>query len=91
LSPWRSCWLWRCTDAPGIDRVIHQRTLHIGPEEVVVAAKIAVARGATAEDVADAINAAEVKCREAIPDLRLLIYLEPDIERASTTASPTTG
>jgi hypothetical protein len=56
-----------------------------------VAAKIAVARGATAEDVADAINAAEVKCREAIPDLRLLIYLEPDIERASTTASPTTG
>jgi hypothetical protein len=79
------------TGAPGIDRVIHQRILHIGPEEIVVAAKVAVARCATAEDVADAINAAKVKCREAVPDVRLLIYREPDIERARPTASPTTG
>jgi cation diffusion facilitator family transporter len=64
----------------GIDRVIHQRTLHVGPEEVVVAAKVAVPSGTTAEDIADAINAAEVKAREAAPDLTLLMYLEPDID-----------
>ncbi len=64
----------------GIDRVIHQRTLHVGPEEVVVAAKVAVPAGTTVEDIADAINAAEVKAREAAPDLTLLMYLEPDID-----------
>jgi cation diffusion facilitator family transporter len=71
----------------GIDRVIHQRTLHVGPEEVVVAAKVAVARGARAEDIADSIDRAEAKAREALPALTLLIYLEPDIERASVTAA----
>jgi len=71
--------------ASGIDRVIHQRTLHVGPEEVVVAAKIAVPRGATAEQVADAINAAERSAREAVPDLTLLIYLEPDIDLRMAT------
>ncbi|QGN56687.1 cation diffusion facilitator family transporter [Nostocoides sp. HKS02] len=73
--------------APGIERVIHQRTVHLGPEEVVVAAKVAVARGAKAEDIADAINAAEARARAAVPDLTLLIYLEPDID----TGRPVTG
>jgi cation diffusion facilitator family transporter len=73
--------------APGIERVIHQRTVHLGPEEVVVAAKVAVARGAKAEDIADAINAAEAQARAAVPDLTLLIYLEPDID----TGRPVTG
>jgi divalent metal cation (Fe/Co/Zn/Cd) transporter len=67
---------------PVIDRVIHQRTLHVGPEEVVVAAKIAVAGGSTAGDISDAIDAAEVSARRALPDLNLLIYLEPDIDNA---------
>jgi cation diffusion facilitator family transporter len=76
------------TSTPGIDRVIHQRTLHVGPEEVVVAAKVAVPAGAGADDIAVAIDGAEVRCREAVPDLTLLIYLEPDIDR-SRTAQPT--
>jgi len=73
---------------PGIGRVIHQRTLHVGPEELVVAAKVAVRAGAEAEAVADAIDAAEVRAREAVSDLTLLIYLEPDIDRGQAAATP---
>jgi cation diffusion facilitator family transporter len=75
----------------GIDRVIHQRTLHVGPEEVVVAAKVAVAQGARAEDIADSIDRAEAKAREAVPELTLLIYLEADIDRASVAATEPAG
>jgi cation diffusion facilitator family transporter len=61
-----------------IDRVIHMKTLHLGPEELLVAAKIAVTPDASAEEVARAINAAESRVREAVPIARV-IYLEPDI------------
>jgi cation diffusion facilitator family transporter len=66
-----------------IDRVIHLRTLHMGPEELLVAAKIAVARDDTAADVARAIDAAESRIREAVPMARH-IYIEPDLDRART-------
>jgi divalent metal cation (Fe/Co/Zn/Cd) transporter len=77
--------------APGVERVIHQRTLHVGPEEVVVAAKVAVAPGARADEIAASINVAEARAREAAPGLTLLIYLEPDIDVAApvtTSATP---
>jgi divalent metal cation (Fe/Co/Zn/Cd) transporter len=70
------------TSTPGIDRVVHQRALHVGPEEVVVAVKVTVPAGARANAIADAIDAAEARCREAVPGLTLLIYLEPEIDRA---------
>jgi cation diffusion facilitator family transporter len=63
---------------PLIDRVIHMRTLHLGPEELLVAAKIAVRRDASAEDVAAAIDGAEHRIRDVEPIARV-IYLEPDI------------
>ncbi|MEV4618956.1 cation diffusion facilitator family transporter [Asanoa sp. NPDC049573] len=63
---------------PGIERIIHMKTLHLGPEELLVAAKIAVTPNETAEDLARAINAAEARIREAVPIARV-IYLEPDI------------
>jgi cation diffusion facilitator family transporter len=66
-----------------IDRVIHLRTLHMGPEELLVAAKIAVARDDTAADVARAIDAAESRIRQAVPMARH-IYIEPDLDRART-------
>ena len=69
---------------PGIDRVIHQRTLHIGPEEVVVAAKVAVPAGSTAANIAAAINEAETMAREVANGLTLLMYLEPDIDTGTT-------
>jgi cation diffusion facilitator family transporter len=64
----------------GVESVIHQRTLHIGPEELLVAAKIAVPAAVTAAEVAQAIDAAERRVREAVPIARI-IYLEPDIVR----------
>ncbi|MEU0476316.1 cation diffusion facilitator family transporter [Streptomyces olivaceus] len=58
--------------------IIHMRTLHLGPEELLVAAKIAVRHDGTATEIAAAINAAESRIREATPIARV-IYLEPDI------------
>ena len=63
---------------PGIERVIHMKTLHLGPEEVLVAAKIAVEPTTSADDVAQVIDAAETRIREADPMVTAL-YLEPDI------------
>jgi cation diffusion facilitator family transporter len=67
---------------PGVDSVIHIRTLFVGPEELLVAAKIAVSPTELARDVAEAIDAAESRVRKAVP-LVGLIFLEPDIARKS--------
>lgn len=65
---------------PDIERIIHMKTLHLGPDELLVAAKIAVPRTDSATEVAAAIDAAERRIREAEP-LARVIYLEPDIYR----------
>ncbi|MBD9702494.1 cation diffusion facilitator family transporter [Streptomyces sp. ID01-12c] len=65
-------------DGETVTRVIHMRTLHLGPEELLVAAKIAVQHDDTATEIANAIDAAEARIREAVPIARV-IYLEPDI------------
>jgi cation diffusion facilitator family transporter len=70
---------------PGVDRVIHMKTMHLGPEELLVAAKIAVPGAGTAAEVARAIDAAEARVRAAVPIARV-IYLEPDIDRTAATA-----
>jgi len=67
---------------PAVDRIIHMRTLHTGPDEVMVAAKIAVGGTDTAVQVAEAIDAAEARIRAAVPEARW-IYLEPDIDRTT--------
>jgi cation diffusion facilitator family transporter len=69
-----------------VERIIHMRTLHLGPDELLVAAKIAVRHDDTAVEVARAINAAEARIRDAVPIARV-IYLEPDID-TDTPASP---
>jgi cation diffusion facilitator family transporter len=63
---------------PEVDHVMHLRTEYVGPEELLVAAKIAVHHDDTAAEVAKGINAAEARIRELFPVARL-IYLEPDI------------
>ena len=65
-------------DGDGVDRIIHMKTMHLGPDELLVAAKVAVAAAASAAEIAQAIDAAEVRIREAVPIARV-IYLEPDI------------
>jgi cation diffusion facilitator family transporter len=71
----------------GIDRVIHMRTMHLGPDEILVAAKVGVPEGATAERIATAIDRAEVRVRASVP-LKTLIYLEPDIYSAERAQEP---
>jgi cation diffusion facilitator family transporter len=60
--------------------VIHMRTQHLGPEELLVAAKIAVRHDETAAGVARAIDEAEARIRAVEPIARV-IYLEPDLRR----------
>ncbi len=62
----------------GVERVIHMRTLHLGPEELLVGVKIGVGRTSYAAEVARSIDAAERAMREAEPTARV-IYVEPDI------------
>ncbi|MFC9291619.1 cation diffusion facilitator family transporter [Streptomyces sp. NPDC057052] len=65
-------------DGTTVTRIIHMRTLHLGPEELLVAAKIAVRHDDAAAEIAQAIDAAESRIRRAVPIARV-IYLEPDI------------
>ncbi|MGH8892242.1 MAG: cation diffusion facilitator family transporter [Actinomycetes bacterium] len=73
-----------------VERVIHMRTLHLGPDELLVAAKIAVAPTDSAAGVAGTIDAAERRIREAEPIARV-IYLEPDMYSADRAAPSETA
>jgi cation diffusion facilitator family transporter len=66
-----------------VERVIHLRTQYLGPEELLVAAKIAVSASLPTEAVAAAIDAAEARLRDAVPQARL-VYLEPDLDRTGS-------
>ena len=66
--------------APDIERVIHLKTLHVGPDELLVAAKIAIRGEDDATTIARGIDRAEACVREAVPTARF-IYLEPDLDR----------
>jgi cation diffusion facilitator family transporter len=63
-----------------VERVIHLRTMHLGPEELLVGAKLALPGRVSLGDVASAIDAAEQRVRAAVPIARV-IYLEPDLDR----------
>ena len=69
-------------NGPEVRRVIHLRTLHIGPESLLVAAKIAISGADSAALVAAGIDAAERRVRTAVP-IAETIYLEPDIYDAA--------
>jgi cation diffusion facilitator family transporter len=70
----------------GVEGVVHLRTMHLGPDELLVAAKIAVPAVESAAAVAETIDAAEVAVRSAEPIARV-IYLEPDIFRPGADAA----
>jgi cation diffusion facilitator family transporter len=72
---------------PEVDRVIHLRTLHLGPDELLVAAKIAVTHDDTAAMVAHGIDVAERRVRAAV-GLTTVIYLEPDLDRGNRSPGP---
>src|SRR5476651_491064 len=65
---------------PDVEALIHIKTLYLGPDELLVGAKVAFARTKKLADVATAIDAVEASIREAVPIARI-IYLEPDVYR----------
>jgi cation diffusion facilitator family transporter len=69
---------------PGVDQVIHLRTVHLGPDELLVAGKIGVSSDADGQDIAATIDDAEARVRRVLPTARI-IYLEPDIYRPEPT------
>lgn len=73
-------------DGRRIDRVIHLKTQYLGPEEILVAAKISIVPELAIKDIAAAIDDAEARVRAAVPAARM-IYLEPDLYRTARADS----
>jgi cation diffusion facilitator family transporter len=65
--------------------VIHVKTLYLGPDELMVAAKLGFPADQTLGEVAVTIDALEARVRAAVPAARV-VYLEPDILRVSKNA-----
>ena len=72
-----------------VEALIHMKTLYLGPDELMVAAKVAFAKNARMADVAVSINALEHSIREAVPAARV-IYIEPDVYLPPNEANPST-
>jgi cation diffusion facilitator family transporter len=68
--------------APSVERLINLRSEHIGPDELLVAAKIEFAHELTVAQLAEAIDEVEIRVRAAVPTARRL-FIEPDIHRAA--------
>ena len=67
---------------PGVVRLIHLRTLHLGPEELLVGAKVEFDHSYSVTDLGMAINAVEANVRASVPDARPM-YIEPDVYRGT--------
>lgn len=76
-------------NGPETKRIIHLKTLYLGPDEILVGAKLAFAGDHQFSDVAADINAVETRIRAAVP-LARTIYLEPDIFFDPNLANPPT-
>ncbi|NQX16334.1 cation diffusion facilitator family transporter [Rathayibacter sp. VKM Ac-2857] len=66
-----------------VERIIHMKTLYLGPDEILVAAKLAFPAAETVTELAAGIDATEKRIRDAVPAARV-IYLEPDVDRGAT-------
>src|SRR5262245_27767030 len=75
------------TSTDNVRSVIHMKTLHIGPDELVVAAKVEFEPTLTVSELAASIDAAERALRAAVP-IAQLIYIEPDVRRAAVDSTP---
>ena len=74
---------------PQVEALIHMKTLYLGPDELLVAAKVAFAGADSLTVVAASINEVELALRAAVPVARV-IYLEPDVYLAPGAAHPST-
>ena len=76
-------------DHKDVEALIHMKTLYLGPDELLVAAKVAFAKSSKLSDVAASIDAVEADIRAAVPVARV-IYLEPDVYTPPNKANPAT-
>ncbi len=72
-----------------VEKLIHMKTLYLGPDEMLVAAKVALSSDKLVRDAARDIDEIEMRIRAAVPTARV-IYIEPDIYRPSLDPSPPT-
>jgi cation diffusion facilitator family transporter len=73
-----------------VHRLIHMRTEHIGPEELLVGCKVEFDGGMTMDELAAAVNDVEAAVRAAVPEARIM-YIEPDVAvgvAATAAAAP---
>ena len=71
-----------------IERIIHMKTLYLGPDELMVGMKVAVTATDSAREVAAAIDAVERRVRAAVPAAKV-IYIEPDVDRGPVASAVT--
>lgn len=71
-----------------VERIIHLKTLYLGPDELLVAAKVTYPSDLRLSDVAVHTNSIEARIRAAVPEARV-IYLEPDVYIESVATPPT--
>jgi cation diffusion facilitator family transporter len=69
------------THSPEVNKIIHMRTQHFGPEELLVGVKIEFDRSFDVPTLAKAIDTVEERLRTAVPIARV-IYIEPDLVRS---------
>lgn len=74
---------------PDVEALIHIKTLYLGPDELLVGAKVAFASKSRLADVATAIDAVEAAIREVVPIARI-IYIEPDVYLPKNADDPNT-
>lgn len=73
-----------------VDRIIHMKTLYVGPDEFMIGAKVSLAPDRTMKEVSVIVNLAERRVREAVPAARI-IYIEPDVWIDPNATQPTTS
>ena len=71
--------------SPDVLQVIHLRTEHVGPEDVLVAAKVEFVRHLSVAQLSEAIDVVEQRVRDAVPQATF-IFIEPDVYRDSGPA-----
>lgn len=77
-------------DAKEINRIIHMKTLYLGPDELMVGAKVSLPASTTMGEVSVIINMAERRIRAAVPAAHV-IYIEPDVWLDPDLPTPTTS
>ncbi|BDZ51796.1 hypothetical protein GCM10025867_40370 [Frondihabitans sucicola] len=77
------------TAGPEVESIIHMKTLYLGPDELLVAVKVAMGGKQLLADVAASINSVEARVRAAVP-LARVIYVEPDVWVEPGSPQPTT-